>query len=81
MISWKVAGSGIENTTESVLHPNGTTSVTSILHVKDAKSQVGKEVICQVLHLGDVADYKETLHKGKRSWSETDVIVPMDTHP
>ncbi|XP_063081017.1 OX-2 membrane glycoprotein isoform X2 [Cavia porcellus] len=64
VISWKVAGSGIENTTESVLHPNGTTSVTSILHVKDAKSQVGKEVICQVLHLGDVADYKETLHKG-----------------
>ncbi|XP_012372829.2 OX-2 membrane glycoprotein isoform X1 [Octodon degus] len=64
VVSWKVAGSGLENSTESVLHPNGTTSVTSILRVKDAKSQVGKEVICQVLHLGAVTEYKEVLNKG-----------------
>jgi CD200 antigen len=64
MIAWKVAGSGIENSTESLSHPNGTTSVTSILRVKDPKSQVGKEVICQVLHLGTVTNYKETLSKG-----------------
>lgn len=66
MISWKVAGSGIENSTESLLHPNGTTSVTSILRVKDPKSQVGKEVICQVLYQGTVTDYRQTLNKGKR---------------
>ncbi|XP_021119410.1 OX-2 membrane glycoprotein isoform X2 [Heterocephalus glaber] len=64
VISWKVSGSGIENSTESILHHNGTTSVTSILRVKDAKSQVGKEVTCQVLHLGTVIDYKKTLNKG-----------------
>ncbi|XP_013370665.1 PREDICTED: OX-2 membrane glycoprotein-like isoform X1 [Chinchilla lanigera] len=64
VISWKVAGTGIDNSTESVLHPNGTTSVTSILQVRDAKSQVGKEVICRVLHLGAVTDYKKTLNKG-----------------
>ncbi|KAM5154100.1 OX-2 membrane glycoprotein isoform 1-T1 [Callospermophilus lateralis] len=64
MISWKVAGSGIENSTESLLHPNGTTSVTSILRVKDPKSQVGKEVICQVLYQGTVTEYKQTVNKG-----------------
>ncbi|XP_019063881.1 OX-2 membrane glycoprotein isoform X4 [Fukomys damarensis] len=63
-ISWKVSGSGIENSTESVLHRNGTTSVTSILRVKDAKSQVGNEVTCLVLHLGTVTGYKKTLNKG-----------------
>ncbi|KAM5154103.1 OX-2 membrane glycoprotein isoform 4-T4 [Callospermophilus lateralis] len=63
MISWKVAGSGIENSTESLLHPNGTTSVTSILRVKDPKSQVGKEVICQVLYQGTVTEYKQTVNK------------------
>ncbi|XP_040836431.1 OX-2 membrane glycoprotein isoform X3 [Ochotona curzoniae] len=64
VISWKVAGSGIENSTESLSHPNGTTSVTSVLHVKDPKTQVGKEVICQVLHLGKVKDYRQTMNKG-----------------
>ncbi|KAM4888333.1 OX-2 membrane glycoprotein-like isoform 2-T2 [Thomomys bottae] len=64
VVAWKVAGSGIDNSTESVSHPNGTTSVTSILRVKDPKNQVGKEVICQVLHLGTLTDYKETLSKG-----------------
>ncbi|EHB03098.1 OX-2 membrane glycoprotein, partial [Heterocephalus glaber] len=76
VISWKVSGSGIENSTESILHHNGTTSVTSILRVKDAKSQVGKEVTCQVLHLGTVIDYKKTLNKGKRSWLKIDMVVP-----
>uniref|UniRef100_A0A8D1UIY4 CD200 molecule n=1 Tax=Sus scrofa TaxID=9823 RepID=A0A8D1UIY4_PIG len=64
MISWKISGSGIENSTEILVHPNGTTSVTSILQIKDPKSQVGKEVICQVLHLGTVTDYRETVNKG-----------------
>ncbi|XP_061049057.1 OX-2 membrane glycoprotein isoform X1 [Eubalaena glacialis] len=64
MISWKVSGSEIENSTEILSHPNGTTSVTSILQIKDPKSQVGKEVICQVLHLGTVTDYRETVTKG-----------------
>ncbi|MXQ79644.1 hypothetical protein E5288_WYG007094 [Bos mutus] len=64
MISWKVFGSGIENSTEIVSHPNGTTSVTSILQIKDPKTQVGKDVICQVLHLGTVTDYRKTVNKG-----------------
>lgn len=51
------------------MHSNGTTSVTSILRVKDPKNQVGKEVICQVLYLGTVIDYKQTLDKGKRRWT------------
>lgn len=76
MISWKVFGSGIENSTEIVSHPNGTTSVTSILQIKDPKTQVGKDVICQVLHLGTVTDYRETVNKGKRF----SVVTFVDTH-
>ncbi|XP_045396264.1 OX-2 membrane glycoprotein isoform X2 [Lemur catta] len=64
MISWKVRGSGIENSTEIVSNPNGTTSVTSILQVKDPKKQVGKEVICQVLHLGTVTSFRQSVSKG-----------------
>ncbi|XP_029795150.1 OX-2 membrane glycoprotein-like isoform X1 [Suricata suricatta] len=64
VISWKVSGSGIENSTEILSHPNGTTSVTSVLQVQDPKSQVGKEVICQVLHLGTVTSVRQTLDKG-----------------
>ncbi|XP_042812559.1 OX-2 membrane glycoprotein isoform X4 [Panthera tigris] len=63
VISWKVSGSGIENSTEILSHPNGTTSVTSVLQVKDPKSQVGKEVICQVLHLGTMTSVRQTLDK------------------
>ncbi|XP_015301925.1 OX-2 membrane glycoprotein isoform X5 [Macaca thibetana thibetana] len=63
MIFWKVPRSGFENSTVTQSHPNGTTSVTSILHVKDPKNQVGKEVICQVLHLGTVTDFKQTFDK------------------
>ncbi|NP_001352780.1 OX-2 membrane glycoprotein isoform e precursor [Homo sapiens] len=64
MVFWKVPRSGIENSTVTLSHPNGTTSVTSILHIKDPKNQVGKEVICQVLHLGTVTDFKQTVNKG-----------------
>ncbi|KAM7132838.1 OX-2 membrane glycoprotein isoform 1-T1 [Molossus nigricans] len=64
VISWKVSGSGMDNSTEITIHPNGTTSVTSVLHVKDPKSQVGKEVICQVLHLGTVSNFRQTVNKG-----------------
>ncbi|QEY96111.1 membrane protein EE51 [Elephant endotheliotropic herpesvirus 1A] len=65
VIFWKVAGSGIENSTKTVLHRNGTTTVTSILQVKDPKSQVGnEEVICKVLHLGTVTDIRQTLSNG-----------------
>ncbi|XP_054556577.1 OX-2 membrane glycoprotein-like isoform X3 [Talpa occidentalis] len=64
VISWKVSGSGMENSTEILSHPNGTTSVTSILYVKDPKSQVGKEVTCQVLHLGTETNFTQTVNKG-----------------
>nr|QOE74875.1 membrane glycoprotein vOX2-1 [Elephant endotheliotropic herpesvirus 1A] len=65
VIFWKVAGSGIENSTKTVLHRNGTTTVTSILQVKDPKSQVGnEEVICRVLHLGTVTDIRQALSNG-----------------
>ncbi|XP_045439954.1 OX-2 membrane glycoprotein isoform X3 [Pipistrellus kuhlii] len=64
VISWKVAGSGMDNSTEIITHPNGTTSVISVLHIKDPKNQMGKKVICQVLHLGTVNDYEETVNKG-----------------
>nr|KAF6473517.1 CD200 molecule [Rousettus aegyptiacus] len=64
VISWKVSGSGMDNSTEILSHSNGTTSVTSVLQVKDPKSQMGKEVICQVLHLGTVVDYRQTVNKG-----------------
>ncbi|KAF3827571.1 hypothetical protein GH733_003057, partial [Mirounga leonina] len=53
VISWKVSGSEIENSTEVLFHPNGTTSVTSVLQVKDPKRQVGKEVVCQHCFLGN----------------------------
>ncbi|XP_023373621.1 OX-2 membrane glycoprotein [Otolemur garnettii] len=64
VISWKFLEPGIENNTEVLTHPNGTTSVTSVLHIKDPKTQVGKEVVCQVLHLGNVTEFKETVSKG-----------------
>ncbi|XP_021562271.1 OX-2 membrane glycoprotein isoform X2 [Carlito syrichta] len=64
IISWKVPVSGIDNSTKISPHSNGTTSVTSVLHVKDPKNQVGKEVICQVLHLGTVTDFRQTLSQG-----------------
>ncbi|XP_049641762.1 OX-2 membrane glycoprotein isoform X2 [Suncus etruscus] len=64
VISWNISGSEIQNSTETILHPNGTTSVISVLHVKNPKSQIGKEVICQVLHLGTVTNFRETVNKG-----------------
>ncbi|XP_016040754.1 OX-2 membrane glycoprotein isoform X2 [Erinaceus europaeus] len=64
MILWNVSGSGFENSTEIIYHPNGTTSVTSVLHFKDPKSQVGKQLICLVKHLENVKVFKETVHKG-----------------
>lgn len=70
VISWKVTGSGMDNSTETITHPNGTTSVISVLHIKDPKNQMGKKVICQVLHLGIVNDYEETVNKGKRRWAK-----------
>ncbi|KAM6223974.1 OX-2 membrane glycoprotein [Rhynchocyon petersi] len=74
-ISWKVEGSGIENSTERLLHPNGTTSVTSILHVKDPESQRGKEVICKVLHLGTIIDVRETVMKG--AWFSVPLLLSI----
>ncbi|XP_070098876.1 OX-2 membrane glycoprotein isoform X1 [Equus przewalskii] len=63
-IFWKISGSEIENSSEVLSHSNGTTSVTSVLQVKDPKSQLGKEVICQVWHLGNVTNLRETVSKG-----------------
>ncbi|XP_037381457.1 OX-2 membrane glycoprotein-like isoform X2 [Talpa occidentalis] len=70
VISWKVSGSGMENSTEILSHPNGTTSVTSILYVKDPKSQVGKEVTCQVLHLGTETNFTQTVNKVRSHFSK-----------
>nr|AYF58426.1 glycoprotein vOX2-1 [Elephant endotheliotropic herpesvirus 1A] len=65
VIFWNVTGSNFTNITNTVLHRNGTTTVTSILQVKDPKSQVGnEEVICKVLHLGTVTDVRQTLSNG-----------------
>nr|AYF58444.1 glycoprotein vOX2-1 [Elephant endotheliotropic herpesvirus 1A] len=76
VIFWKVAGSGIENSTKTVLHRNGTTSVTSILQVKDPKSQVGnEEVICKVLHLGTVTDIRQTRSNGHEVTLTVSILV------
>nr|AUH19806.1 membrane glycoprotein vOX2-1 [Elephant endotheliotropic herpesvirus 1A] len=76
VIFWKVAGSGIENSTKTVLHRNGTTTVTSILQVKDPKSQVGnEEVICKVLHLGTVTDTRQTLSNGHELTLTVSILV------
>ncbi|GAB5576429.1 OX-2 membrane glycoprotein isoform X1 [Prionailurus iriomotensis] len=80
VISWKVSGSGIENSTEILSHPNGTTSVTSVLQVKDPKSQVGKEVICQVLHLGTMTSVRQTLDKELLVFSSTIVKYCFPGH-
>nr|AYF58570.1 glycoprotein vOX2-1 [Elephant endotheliotropic herpesvirus 1A] len=65
VIECNVTGSEFENSTKTVLHRNGTTTVTSILQVKDPKSQVGnEEVICKVLHLGTVTDIRQALSNG-----------------
>lgn len=80
MISWKVSISGMENSTEVITHPNGTTTVISSLHIKDPKSQMGKEVICQVLHMGTVTDFGQTVNKGKRRWEKMAVVTPVYTH-
>lgn len=70
----------MDNSTEILSHPNGTTSVTSVLHVKDPKSQVGKEVICQVLHLGTVTSFRQTVNKGKREWAKMSVVAIVYIH-
>lgn len=70
----------MDNSTEIISHPNGTTSVTNVLQVKDPKNQMGKEVICQVLHLGTVTMYKKTVSKGKRKWAKMSVGTTVHTH-
>lgn len=57
----------MDNSTETIFHPNGTTSVISVLQVKDPKNQVGNEVICQVQHLGTLTDFRQALNNGKRT--------------
>lgn len=69
----------MDNSTEIIIHPNGTTSVISVLHIKDPKNQVGKEVICQVLHLGTVKDYSQPVNKGKRRWAKMAVVTLVHT--
>ncbi|UVZ34332.1 vOX2-N [Elephant endotheliotropic herpesvirus 3B] len=64
VIFWKVAGSGVENSTKMVLHKNGTSTVTSVLQfnrTSSSQSVENEEVICKVLHLGTVTDIRQTL--------------------
>lgn len=75
VITWEISGSGTENTTEIISHPNGTTSIINVLHIKDPKSQIGKEVICHVLHLGTVTDFRETVNKGL--WFSVPLILSI----
>ncbi|XP_068925943.1 OX-2 membrane glycoprotein-like isoform X4 [Petaurus breviceps papuanus] len=56
VISWKI-GPEVPSTTESITHPNGTTSVTSILHIKDSEKQVGKKLFCNVDHMDSKMEY------------------------
>lgn len=70
----------MDNSTEIISHPNGTTSVISVLQVKDPKNQVGNEVICQVQHLGTLTDFRQALNNGKRTWATIAVVTPMYTH-
>ena len=70
----------MDNSTEIISHPNGTTSVISVLQVKDPKNQVGNEVICQVQHLGTLTDFRQALNNGKRTWAMIAVVTPMYTH-
>ncbi|XP_043852047.1 OX-2 membrane glycoprotein-like isoform X1 [Dromiciops gliroides] len=56
VISWKV-GAEVQNSTEKTLHQNGTTSVTSILYIKDSDNQVGKKIFCNVKHMENMLEY------------------------
>ncbi|XP_074070606.1 OX-2 membrane glycoprotein-like isoform X2 [Macrotis lagotis] len=56
VISWRV-GPEVQNSTKSTSHPNGTTTVTSILIFKDAKNQWGKEIFCTVKHMESEETY------------------------
>ncbi|UEH20442.1 membrane glycoprotein vOX2-1 [Elephant endotheliotropic herpesvirus 2] len=70
VILWKSAGLGIYNSTRSIINTNGTTSVTSILQFKDHKSQVANdEVICKVLHLGNVTEIREIINQSLKTLS------------
>ncbi|XP_036603379.1 OX-2 membrane glycoprotein-like isoform X2 [Trichosurus vulpecula] len=56
VISWKVRPE-VPSSTETIIHPNGTTSVTSILHIKDSENHVGKKIFCNVEHLESRMEY------------------------
>ncbi|XP_072470114.1 OX-2 membrane glycoprotein isoform X2 [Notamacropus eugenii] len=56
VISWKISPE-VPSSTESITHPNGTTSVTSILHIKDSENHVGRRIFCNVEHLDSRMEY------------------------
>ncbi|XP_020862818.1 OX-2 membrane glycoprotein isoform X3 [Phascolarctos cinereus] len=56
VISWKV-GLEVPNSVESIVHPNGTTSVISVLHIKDSENQLGKKIFCNVEHMNNRMEY------------------------
>ncbi|XP_007493734.1 OX-2 membrane glycoprotein-like isoform X2 [Monodelphis domestica] len=64
VISWKVSGLVAQNTNESNNNLNGTTSVTSTLHIKDFEKWAEKKIVCNVQHMESTMDYNVTPSKG-----------------
>ncbi|XP_044526034.1 OX-2 membrane glycoprotein-like isoform X2 [Gracilinanus agilis] len=63
VISWKVSGLVAQNTNESNTNLNGTTSVTSTLHIKDFENWVEKKIVCNVQHMESMMEYSVTPSK------------------
>ncbi|XP_038616079.1 OX-2 membrane glycoprotein-like [Tachyglossus aculeatus] len=71
LVSWNVSGVEGESHTESTAHGNGTTTVTRTLQLKDSERPLGKELVCKVLHRGNVTQLRTTVSKSDR------VSVPL----
>ncbi|AMA67355.1 membrane protein E11 [Vespertilionid gammaherpesvirus 1] len=51
---WNFNDTDSYNNTEIITHPNGTTSIVSVLYIRDPKNKVEDGVICEVNHLNKV---------------------------
>uniref|UniRef100_A0A6I8NAU3 Ig-like domain-containing protein n=1 Tax=Ornithorhynchus anatinus TaxID=9258 RepID=A0A6I8NAU3_ORNAN len=71
LVSWNVSGVEGESHTESIAHGNGTTTVTRTLQLKDSERPLGKELVCKVVHRGNVTELRTTVRKSDR------VSVPL----